>query len=758
MAPITLLKKGSLIARMGEDQSKLDTIIPINYIMDWIGQKLKSKTITKMDDRVIVLLSKTGSGKSTSLAPNIYLRYFNSYRKRILITQPRVLTTKEIPLDINNIQDYKKTNSNGLSIELYRNLGYQTQQFVRKPTEKGILFSTTGILLQFLKTMTDEQFIKKYKFIIIDEAHDRSMDVDMIMLLMKRLIKRNMTKDPPFLILMSATLNVDLYSKYFSTKTIFEVDGQSQPIETHYQIADVSNIFEKTCEIINNIDKNENPKEYPNARDIIIFMPSISPITQMLTALHELNKDLPRKILPLSLTSGDISSGTNDYKMIMDDIKNLSVKVNNKSYPVYRRVIVATNVAETGITLERLRYCIDTGMQFSVEYNARHGNRIMITKSATSSMALQRRGRVGRKLPGTFYPLYTESTFNSMVVDNVPNILVSDITNSLLAIIANNKINDIDDMPIYDLITSPSDDCINESLEKLFTLGAIDQSCNITKIGKYLNSFRKIGVEASRMIISGIINKASIKEMCQLSCLVELKKSDLFLKNKNYTVSDIIDEIIYPDEESYKQFDESKCDMDSYNKLKAKLLIGCEFIEMLLIYQKFLHRANTLTISDLSDWCLKKGLNFRVLINVTESIDEVYWTMVERLKINPIKSDHDDIYQILRRAGPINDRELVESVSLIKKCIHTGFRHNRLVWDGNNYKSNTGITVMVSSKLVSPIVSLKNGAPFKQTKPKILIYKDLLTRADRVGMFAHEASIVSIMDGFVDIDVEFGKT
>ena len=165
MAPITLLKKGSLIARMGEDQSKLDSMIPINYIMDWIGEKLKTKSISKMDDRIIVLLSKTGSGKSTSLAPNIYLRFFNSYKKRILITQPRVLTTKEIPLDISNITDYKKSNNNGLSIEIYRNLGYQTQQFVRKPTEKGILFSTTGILLQFLKTMSDEEFIKKYKFI-----------------------------------------------------------------------------------------------------------------------------------------------------------------------------------------------------------------------------------------------------------------------------------------------------------------------------------------------------------------------------------------------------------------------------------------------------------------------------------------------------------------------------------------------------------------------------------------------------------------
>jgi hypothetical protein len=87
---------------MGETQSALDKILPIDYIMKWIGDRLDASRQSKgtkvsMSDRVIVLLSKTGSGKSTSIAPNIYLRFFNKYRKRILITQPRVLTAMEIP-------------------------------------------------------------------------------------------------------------------------------------------------------------------------------------------------------------------------------------------------------------------------------------------------------------------------------------------------------------------------------------------------------------------------------------------------------------------------------------------------------------------------------------------------------------------------------------------------------------------------------------------------------------------------------------
>ena len=244
--PITLLKKGCLVARMGEKQSDLDKIVPLDYIMDWFGKKLDNKNATNMSDRIVILLSKTGSGKSTSICPTLYLRFFKKYKKRIVITQPRVLTAMEIPKDISNIDAYKKPNKDGLSIELYRNLGYQTQEFVRKTTEKGILFCTTGILLQFLKNMSDEEFIKKFKFVVIDEAHDRSLDVDLVLLLMKNLIKRNLSKDPPFLILMSATLNVDQYSKYFNTNTKFEVSGQSKPIEVIYPSIDILSNLKKT--------------------------------------------------------------------------------------------------------------------------------------------------------------------------------------------------------------------------------------------------------------------------------------------------------------------------------------------------------------------------------------------------------------------------------------------------------------------------------------------------------------------------------
>lgn len=763
MAPITLLNKGSLVSRMGEKQSDLDKLVPLDYIMNWFGKKLDSKTATSMSDRVVILLSKTGSGKSTSIAPTLYLRFFNKYRKRILITQPRVLTTMEIPKDISNIDVYKKPNKEGLSIELYRNLGYQTQEFVRKTTEKGILFCTTGILLQFLKNMSDETFIKKFKFILIDEAHDRSLDVDLVLLLMKQLISRNLSKNPPFLILMSATLNVDQYSKYFKTKTIFEVNGQSKPIEVIYPPVVVDDIFSKTCEIIRNLEKYEkdNPSEVleKGIRDVIVFMPSVAPIKRMVSALSKLNTSMKKKILPISITSADINGSTDNYRMIMEDFSKLKVDVEGKSVPAYRRIIVSTNVAETGLTLESLRYCIDTALQFTNEFNPRYGLNIMMTKPTTSSMSLQRKGRVGRKHSGVFYPLFTEDTFNKMIVDNTPSISVEDFTSHLLALIANEQSVNLDHLPVYKMLTPPSDDSINYSLERLYTLGAIDSSGNTTKLGKMMNTFRKINIESCKMILSGVAYGASIKELVCLACLLTMRKSDLVLDKRDTGVTPLETAILF--DELYEigsTFDRSACDTLNFNRLKAKLLVGCEMLEMLLIYQRFSAKAHTLPLGKLSEWCFGKGLNFSALCKLTESIDEVYWQMLEQLKINPVymATEQSELYQTLKRSSDIYNTELVDSVIRLKKCIYEGYKNNILLWneDANSYQTMSGLNVVVKSKITSRLSYQKLGAPFDQDQPKILIYKDLLTRQDRSGQYLHEASMISNMDGFVHVDLD----
>lgn len=770
--PITLLKPGSLIPRMGESKADLDKLVPINYIMNWIGNQLDNSKQSKgkklsMSDRVIVLLSKTGSGKSTSIAPHIYLRFFPKYRKRIVITQPRVLTAIEIPRDIASIPTYQKPNENGLSIELYRNLGYQTQEFVRKTKERGIMFSTTGILLQFLKTMSDSDFIKRFKFIIIDEAHDRSLDVDLVLFLMKRLIQRNLNKDPPFLILMSATLNVSEYSSYFNTKTIFEVSGQSKPIEVRYPQFDIQNIYSHTALIIQEINAKEREEVKSNQeisdmmnkgiRDIIIFMPSVSYIGKMVKSLEELNKTIDKKILPLAITSYDINQGSENYRLLMAPTDSLKLQDGSKPF---RRVIVSTNVAETGLTLESLRYCIDTALVFTNEYNPRYDTFMFMVKPTTASMSLQRKGRVGRKFPGVFYPLFTESVFNHMIVDNTPNILVENITSHVLAMIASDPDNEIDKLPISKLLTPPSDESLAQSLETLFVLGAIDSSGSITKLGKMMNCFRKLSIQSCKMILSSIAYGASMQEVITLACLLEMKKSDIVMSGPKIKPTSTADLII----DLYSNQNDN-CDYANYSRFKAKLLVGCEFLELLLIYERFTFQFQQgKSISDIQTWCNEKGIVFRSMMKISETIEDVLWEVMNQIKINPLHFNNvgydSNLYVALKRTNDTSQTDLVDLVCKFKSCIYEGYKMNLLTWNEQEqaYFNRYGIKIIVESKLVSTLSYQAIGADFKQNRPKLLVCKNLLLKKGMSGSYEWTADMISIMDGFVQVDLDFMNT
>ena len=761
MAPITLLKKGALIARMGENQSDLDKIIPIDYIMDWFKNKLMStSTNLSMSDRIVILLSKTGSGKSTAIAPNLYLRFDHIYKKRIIITQPRVLTAVEIPKDISQIEIYKKPNKNKKYIKLYENLGYQTQEFVKKTKQKGILFTTTGILLQYLKNMTDEEFIKKFKFIIIDEAHDRSMDVDLILLLMKQLISRNLKKDPPFLILMSATLNVDQYSKYFNTNTIFEINGQSKPIEIKYPKYDITNIFTETSNIIKNIQLNDSKINNTEPRDIIIFMPNTSYIKKMVKTLESLNKEIEIKFLIVPITSMDINHSSEDYRRLISPINSVKVYIDGVSYKPYRRVIVSTNVAETGLTLDTLKYCIDTGLVFVSEFNHKYNSTMLMVKPTTSSMSLQRKGRVGRKFPGVFFPLFTEDTFNKMIVDNTPNILVEDITNQLLALAS------VDNMDAFNImVTKPSLDSVEYSKEKLFVLGAIDEHQKITKIGKIMNRFRKLDIELRKMIISSIAYGKNVYDTLVLASVLTLKKSDILLSDikKPYSIDKIFLDM-------YSLEDSQKYDIPNFIRFVTKLLVGCEFIELLLIYYVFIEKVkqSNNNIHFVRSWCNETGLNYNSLLSVSDIIVELCWTIIEQLRINPLTCDSkENIYIQLKQfmdswkltPGLVEkcNTDFIDSVINIKKNIYEGYKMNILYLDEElgKYKNNTNKIVEIESKLINPLSFQKQGYRLKQDRPKYILVKDILIKKNSNNIFNFNAFLVSILDGFIDIDPNF---
>ena len=158
----TLLKQNVIIPHMGETKTEISNIAGIDFILRWFRSKIDN--VSSISDRIVILKSATGSGKSTVFPTEFYLRFHSIMKKNVIVTQPRILTAVSIPKTIAAEPSYQKKNrEDNQGIELYKNIGYQTKEYVRKPIEKGILFCTIGVLLQFLKNMPVRQ---RFKMII----------------------------------------------------------------------------------------------------------------------------------------------------------------------------------------------------------------------------------------------------------------------------------------------------------------------------------------------------------------------------------------------------------------------------------------------------------------------------------------------------------------------------------------------------------------------------------------------------------------
>ena len=775
MGKPTLYNKGSLIPMMGENKKILDEIEPIEYILNWFDKRIPKTIrgepdilIQNPSDKVVILQSGTGSGKSTSIPPKLYLNFAKRLNKQIIITQPRVLTAIDIPKDIDLIDDFKKPNNDGLYIELYKNIGYQTQEFVQKPLEKGILFCTNGILLQFLKIMSNEDIYKKYGIIIIDEVHDRSVEIDFILYFLKQLVNKDIKKCP-FIILMSATMDPYKYAKYFNTKTIFNVKGLTFPIESNFLNVNTDNVILKSINIIDSIHTNNiNEIGKSNNIDIILFVHSSLIISNIITLLHELNtkKYTNNYILPISLTSEIFNSGDINYSNIFLDLKMIKINVNDKIITPVRRVIVSTNIAETGLTIKTLKYCLDIGYVTAVEYNPIYNSILLLTKPSTKAMILQRKGRVGRKQEGIWYPLFTEDTYNNLQETSLPTLFTEDVTLYILnimikinevildknnnIIINNEPINEEDilklkSINIYnlDLLDKIPYNIVLISLKKLYIMGAIYYNLYPTKTGLIMNMFKKIKIENIKMILSGFNNQANVSDLVTIAAYLEVGKNKIVqskFKSFNIELDNDIDECI---------------DYYNYNKLKFRLLISCEFIDFLIffkIFERICYKYKN--IKKIEEWCDIHKVNYNGLLKVVSIREEIISpTMIFNLGLNPYINN----VNILDLLNNNNHFELIEEVKKIKKCIYNGYLLNIATYDeiNNIYISDeTGININVNSYLTNNFPILNIGEDFIQNKPKKIIYDSSILKFDYLNnsFEFYIVNALSVLDGYLNID------
>ena len=775
MAP-TLLKKGVLRPGMSERQEDLDKYIAVEYILEWFGKKIDNLNNAKdVNDRIIIIESQTGSGKSTTLPTELYLKFNKQLRGNIVVSQPRVLTAISIPNTIANIDSYKQKNrSDGQGMEFGKNLGYATKEYVKKPLEKGILFCTIGVLLQYLKNMDREVFLKKYKIIMLDEAHSRDLNLDVVFYYMKQLFDTTPIDKCPFLVIMSATLDVNKYSKYFKTKTIFKVIGTSFPIIDIYLKYDADNVILSAMETIKKIHLDNSTDDINNS-DVLVFIPGQSFIKKIKEKVIELNETLERKLIPIALDSTIFKASNIDYQNTFADINTLFLE-ESKHKPT-RKVIIATNAIETGITIDSLKYCIDLGLVNQLEYNPVVNTNILMTKPVTKAMSQQRRGRVSRVQPGQFFPIYTKKVFDNLLNIQYPEILTNDISISILNIIivkykdtiekytvenaydkeysVENSYNNIKllkniNISKLNLLDEPSNIAITSSLEKLYLCGAIYANSYPTQLGLLSNKIRMLSMENIKMILSGFYYGCNISDLITIACFIQTTKQNIVankFKSFNNQFNNIIDSV----------------DIFNYNKLKSRLFISCEMIDFLLFFYKFkkIVKEYNNNIVKIKEFCDENKVSYLGIMTFIESRDDILRDFLFNMNMNPFTNSHinlDDLLNSYQSNEKIFE-EFIEEVIKIKKCIYEGYKLNTATYDKelNEYISDyNGRIVKSDSYLLKNLPHIENGKKFIDTKPQRILYDSLIIKKNMSNNFEFQVSnAVSIMSGYVNIDSTF---
>ncbi|KAG5520676.1 hypothetical protein RHGRI_033309 [Rhododendron griersonianum] len=411
---------------------------------------------------VVVIIGETGSGKSTQLSQILHKRGYTKSGRAIAVTQPRRVAAVSVSRRV----------AQELGVRFGEEVGYAIRFEDRTSEKTCIKYLTDGVLLR--ESLSNPE-LNQYSVIILDEAHERSLNTDILLGLMKRLIKIRSTNLK--VLITSATLDGEKVSRFFSNCPILNVPGKLFPVEIRYSSERPTSYLEsslKTAIAIcaNNFALSEIHVREPEG-DILIFMTGQDDIEKLVKKLEERVQSLEEGscmdavILPLH---GSLPP-------------ELQVRVFSPPPPNCRRFIVATNIAETSLTVDGVVYVIDSGYVKQRQYNPSTGMYSLDVVPISRVQADQRAGRAGRTRPGKCYRLYTSTVYHEDLMGaTVPEIQRSSLAGTVLYL----KSLDLPDIDIlkFDFLDAPSTEALEDALKQLYLIDAIDENGSITSIGQ----------------------------------------------------------------------------------------------------------------------------------------------------------------------------------------------------------------------------------------------------------------------------------
>ena len=411
--------------------------LPVSARREEIAQAIQQ-------NQIVLVCGETGSGKTTQL-PKICLEIGRGIDGTIGHTQPRRLAARAVA---NRIAEETHT-------ELGSVIGFHTR-FQKKLGEHNLVkVMTDGILLTEIQ---QDRWLKRYDTLIIDEAHERSLNIDFLLGYLKQLLSRRRDLK---LIITSATLDAERIAQHFDNAPVIEVSGRSWPVDIQYRPLS-SGDEAQTLDINQAIEAAIDELQAEGRGDVLVFLPGEREIHEASHALRHRREQMD--VLPL--------------------YARLSPKEQQRIFhPGGRtRIILSTNVAETSLTVPGIRYVIDTGLARISRYSWRTKIQRLPTEKISQASANQRSGRCGRTGPGICIRLYDEEDFTLRSEFTDPEILRTNLASVILQMAAL-KLGTIDQFPFID---KPDPRLIRDGYRLLSELQATDKQHNLTTIGRQL--------------------------------------------------------------------------------------------------------------------------------------------------------------------------------------------------------------------------------------------------------------------------------
>ena len=440
-------------------------VLPIEEYRDKLLESVTSS-------QCVIITGETGCGKTTQFPQYLY-RGGLAKDGSIAVTQPRRVAAISVAHRV----------AFEMRAELGREVGYQVRFDDCSGPSTKIKYMTDGCLL---REFLDDQELSRYSVVVLDEAHERSLATDILFGLVKTLLNKPSSyfkkrKTTLKVVIMSATLDISKFSKFFNMCPIFEIPGRVFPVSIHYNCMD-ENFDTKKLTYISQLNRvvMDIHLDQPEG-DILIFLTGQSEIENACNRLFKVAETIDY--------DNDVSCRNVKGMLILPLYGALSTEQQQKVFdPVekgIRRVIVATNIAATSLTIDGVVYVVDSGFVKQLAFNPHTGLDSLDIVPIAKSEAIQRTGRAGRTMPGKCYRLYNKKFYDQMEESTVPEIQRTSLTSVILSL----KCMGIDNVLDFQYLDPPEEKMILEALRQLYYFQAIDQEGRVTQLGEQLVEF-----------------------------------------------------------------------------------------------------------------------------------------------------------------------------------------------------------------------------------------------------------------------------